>query len=190
MSDDPFIELIQIMIEALEKAGISYAITGSMVSSIFGEPVSSVDVDFAVHMNVEQARMLDERLPRRFYRSRERLEEVSRHGGIVNLIDVDTSLKIDLSVLEKNPYFDKVMSRKILTSFGPDCPSFYTTTPEDVILMKLLWRMDTKSQKQWENALSVVQVKGVSLDWKYLFEQARQLNIEDDLIRLRDEAGI
>ena len=56
--------------------------------------------------------------------------------------------------------------------------------------MKLLWRKDTQSRKQWENALSVVRVKGVSLDWKYLFEQARTLGLEDDLIKLRDEAGI
>jgi len=49
---------------------------------------------------------------------------------------------------------------------------------------------DTQSQKQWESALSVARVRNVNLDWKYLFEQARSLGIEEDLIKLRDEAGI
>jgi len=63
-------------------------------------------------------------------------------------------------------------------------------TAEDIILMKLLWRRESRSEKQWSNALSVARVKRARLDWKYLWEQARSLGIEDDLVKLRDEAGI
>jgi len=67
---------------------------------------------------------------------------------------------------------------------------FWFVTQEDIILMKLLWRKDTRSTKQWENALSVARVKGTRMDWAYLFDKARDLDIEDDLTLLRDEAGI
>ena len=50
--------------------------------------------------------------------------------------------------------------------------------------------MDTRSTKQWENALSVARIKGARMDWKYLFEKARQLGIDGNLNQLRDEAGI
>jgi hypothetical protein len=63
-------------------------------------------------------------------------------------------------------------------------------TAEDIILMKLLWRRESRSEKQWSNALSVARVKRAKLDWKYLLEQARSLGIEDDLVKLRDAAGI
>ncbi|MCH7793471.1 MAG: hypothetical protein IID31_14475 [Planctomycetes bacterium] len=56
--------------------------------------------------------------------------------------------------------------------------------------MKLLWRKDSRSQKQWENALSVVRVRGARLDWKYLFEQARELDLVEDLTALRDEGCV
>ncbi len=46
------------------------------------------------------------------------------------------------------------------------------------------------TMKQWDSALSVVCIKGASLDWKYLFEQSRKLDVEDDLIKLRDEGGV
>ena len=69
-------------------------------------------------------------------------------------------------------------------------PVVMRMTAEDVILMKLLWRKDTQSQKQWDNALGVAKVKGARMDWKYLFGQAGQLGVKEDLVRLRDEAGI
>lgn len=190
MTDNAFIDVIATVVDVFQRAGIPYAVTGSVASGIHGEPVISQDVDFAIRMTVEQARQLDETLPQRFYRSTESLQEAARAAGMANLIDTDTSLKVDLSVLPRAPFFDAVLTRRVLEKYGPQGPSFYTVTAEDVILMKLEWRKDTRSQKQWENALSVARVKGAALDWKYLFEQARVLGVEQDLIALRDEAGI
>ena len=190
MTDDPFIDVIRATVEALDAAGIAYAITGSVASGVHGEPFQSQDVDIALRMSVQQARIVEGRLPQRFYRSAERLEEVAREGGMANLIDTDTSLKVDLCVLGPGQFYNGVLLRRTLTPFGPGAPDFYTVTPEDIILMKLDWRRDTKSQKQWDNALGVVRVKGVSLDWKYLFEQAKALGLTDDLTALRDEGGV
>lgn len=190
MSDDPLIDVLQATVDVLEQARIAYAVTGSVASAIHGEPFPSQDVDIVVRMTVAQAREIADQLPQRFYRSIERLEEVARYGGIANLIDADSSLKVDLSVVPAEPFFDSIMSRRILEKYGPDGPAFYTVTPEDIILMKLVWRKDSRSQKQWDNALSVARVQGARMDWKYLFEQAGKLAIEDDLTKLRDEAGI
>jgi len=190
MTDDPFIDVITVIADLLELLRIPYAITGSVAAGVHGEPVTSQDVDFALRMTTEQARRLGETLPRRFYCTTERLQEVAREGGMINLIDQDSQWKVDLSVLPATPFYDSVMSRRREEKYGTEEPLFYTVTPEDLILMKLLWRKDTRSRKQWDNALSVAQVKGARMDWKYLFEQARSLGIEQDLIDLRDEAGI
>ncbi len=190
MIDDPLIDVITVMVEALEQVGIPYAITGSIASSVHGEPFQSQDVDFAIQMTVDQARSLHQTLPQRFYRSPEHLEQVARMGGMANLIDTGTSLKVDLSVLRPGDFFATVLSRRVPASFAHGGPTFYTVSPEDVILMKLDWRRDSKSQKQWENALSVARVKGARMDWKYLFAQAAKLDLTEDLTSLRDEAGI
>jgi hypothetical protein len=190
MTDDPFVNVVAATAEVLEGAGVAYAITGSIASGVHGEPAPSQDVDIVIRLTPGQAREVADRLPQRFYRSPERLEEVATQGGIANLIDSDTGLKIDLSVLPRSPFYDSVMTRRALTPYGRDGPSFYTVTAEDVILMKLDWRKDTQSAKQWDGALSVARVQGARMDWKYLFEQAQALGIEDDLVKLRDEAGI
>lgn len=190
MPDDPFLDVIQCVVEHLNRHGVPYAITGSVASGVHGEPVQSQDVDIALRILPSQARALAASLPDRFYRSAEHLEEVAREGGIANLIDSWTGLKIDLSVLENTPYFNDVMARRVLMPFDPQGPSFYVVTAEDIILMKLLWRRYSRSEKQWSNALSVARVKRAALDWKYLLDQAHSLGIRDDLVTLRDEAGI
>ncbi len=190
MPDDPFLDVIQCVVEHLDRHKVPYAITGSVASGVHGEPVQSQDVDIALRMLPSQARALAASLPERFFRSVEHLEEVAGNGGMANLIDSRTGLKIDLSVLEHTPYFNEVMARRVLVPFGPHGPSFYVVTAEDIILMKLLWRRESRSEKQWSNAMSVARVKRARLDWKYLLEQARSLGIEDDLVKLRDEAGI
>lgn len=190
MIEESFIGLISAAVSSLDQVGIEYAITGSIASAVHGEPVTTYDVDIIVRMNSAQASRLNMELPQRFYRSAERLREVAEKGGLANLIDAETGLKVDLSVVEKSAFFDSVMRRRTPTSFGEGAPSFVTVTAEDIILMKLLWRRDSRSEKQWRDALNVAQVNGARMDWKYLFEQAKALDIEDDLIRLRDEAGI
>jgi len=190
MSNDPFLDLVQVTVAALHAAEISYAITGSIASGIHGEPVVSQDIDFVVRMTQDQAKKLDNALPARFYRSTERLLAVASDGGLANLIDTETGLKVDLSVLSRDPFFDLVISRAKPEPFGEGRPSFVTVTPEDIILMKLTWRKDSRSEKQWRDAIGVAEVKGARMDWKYLFDQARALGVEDDLTKLRDDAGI
>ena len=188
--NDPFVDLIQVATDALEQLGIEYAVTGSIASSIHGEPVVSQDVDIVVRMTSQQARELADRLPARFYRSEDRLRYVAENGGVANLIDTETGLKVDLSVLPHTPFYDSLMSRRRKSSFGMESASCDIVTPEDIILMKLEWRKDTKSHKQWDNALSVMSVQRNRLDWKYMYQQAESLGVTDDLVRMRDEAGI
>ncbi|MEE9294401.1 MAG: hypothetical protein V3W34_05475 [Phycisphaerae bacterium] len=190
MTDDPLIDVLNAAVKVLDAEGVPYAVTGSVASSILGEPLSSIDVDLVVRMTSKQARRVAGALPRRFYCTEEMLVEAAANAGMVNLIDQETRFKVDISVLAHTPFFDKVMTRRAPMKFGPDGPSFYVVSAEDIILMKLLWRKDSRSQKQWENALGVVRVRGAALDWKYMFQQAAQLGISEDLEKLRDEGGI
>jgi hypothetical protein len=190
MSTDPVLDVLEAAVTVLEAAGVEDAITGSVASSIHGEPYSSQDVDLVVRMTPEQARQIAEQLPRRFYRSEDALVRAAQTCGMANLIDTDTGLKVDLSVLTPSGFHDRVFERRVMDSLGGTDREFAVVSAEDIILMKLAWRKDTRSAKQWENALGVARCQGTRMDWKYLFEQAVTLGIVEDLERLRDEAGI
>ncbi len=190
MAKNEIYEVIEIVTTALRDAGIEYAITGSVASSMHGEPVTTQDVDIILRMTEAQARRLAHALPPRFYRNEDSLADAARDGGMVNVIDMDTTFKVDLSVVPLTAFHRSVFDRRHTIEMEPGAKSIDIVSPEDIILMKLLWRKDSQSTKQWENALSVARRQNVNMDWKYLFAQAQSLGLEQDLIRLRDEAGI
>ncbi len=185
--------LIQTLIEAdraLDDVGIAYAVTGSIASGLYGEPVMSLDVDLVVRASVDEAVQLAKRLQPRFYAPEDMLAEAARQNSFANVVDNATGLKVDLSFVPATGFLAEVIGRRVKESLAQGAPEFWFVMPEDVILMKLLWRRETQSAKQWENALNVARVRGARMDWKYLFERSRALGIEEDLERLRDEAGI
>ncbi|MFQ5492343.1 MAG: hypothetical protein ACE5GE_16660, partial [Phycisphaerae bacterium] len=94
------------------------------------------------------------------------------------------------SFVANKGFLHQALKRRVRLPLGTASMAYWFVTAEDVILMKLLWRKDTQSPKQWDNALGVAKVKGARMDWKYLFEKAGQLGVEQDLVRLRDQAGI
>jgi len=188
--DDALITTLTAVSAALEAVGIDYAVTGSIASSVHCEPVASLDVGLIVLAQAQQAAGLAQRLTPRFYVSPETIIEAAETGGFANVIDNQTSLKVDLSFAGTDAFLNHVLHRRLRRTLGTGSPAFWFVTPEDIVLMKLLWRRETQSTKQWDNALSVAQVRGARMDWNYLFAQARALGLEDDLVRLRDEAGI
>ena len=190
MSTNPIYEILELVVNALTGAEIEYAVTGSVASGLYGEPVTTQDVDIIVRMTESQARRLARSLPPRLYRNEESLAEAARKGGLVNVIDMDTGFKVDVSVVLLTPFHRSVFERRRGLAFESGGIEIDVVSPEDIILMKLVWRKESQSAKQWENALSVAQIRGARMDWEYLFEQARELGIEDDLVKLRDEAGI
>lgn len=188
--DDALIETLTLVADALDELKIPYAVTGSVASSVHGEPAMTQDADLILVAPLVRAAALSTRLQPRFYAPEDMLQEAIRNSSFVNVVDTRTSLKVDLSFIGDDSFLIEVLRRRVRARIGTAPREFWFVTAEDIILMKLLWRKDTLSGKQWENALNVARVKGVHMDWKYLFDQARALKIESDLIKLRDEAGI
>jgi len=164
-------------------------VTGSVASSIHGQPAASLDVDICLRLSAAQAGQLADKLPKNLYVNREGLIECAKNGGISNIIDGATGMKADLSVVPREPFFDEVLARRRLVNDIPGLPALWVVSPEDVILMKLLWRRESQSQKQWENALSVVKVQGHRLDLAYLREWAGHLGLSDAVRELFASAG-
>jgi len=188
--DNALIETLSAVVEALEAEGIPHAVTGSVASSVHGEPQMTQDVDLLVLASADRAAAVATRLRPRFYAPEDMLRKAASEHGFANVVDGHTGLKADLSFAAAAGFPAAVLRRRVRCRIGADGPEFWLVTPEDVILMKLLWRKDTRSNKQWDNALGVTRVKGAMMDWAYLFEQARELEIEEDLVHLRNEAGI
>ncbi|NQT72188.1 MAG: hypothetical protein HQ553_05380 [Chloroflexi bacterium] len=181
-------ELLKRVVQTLDDSGIQYMLTGSVVSSLQGEPRSTHDIDIIVA--IEQASALD--LVEAFasadyYLSQESILDAIIHRGMFNLIDVNTGDKVDFWILTDEPfdcsrferkYTEKVMGLQIAVS-----------SPEDTILAKLNWaKLSGGSEKQFIDALRVFEVQFEKLDLTYLGLWAQELGVEQMLDKLQDEA--
>jgi hypothetical protein len=188
MAADPLLKLIEYIGGVFDHRQIPYAITGSIASSLHGEPVTSLDVDIVTRIVPEQAEALGLEFSSRMYAAPQMMRQAAELHGMANLYDHSSGYKVDISVLADTPYHRAVMDRRIRLTV--DEIGLWIVSPEDIVLMKLLWRIDSRSRKQWENALGVVRVKGHQLDWKYLHQWAKQLAVAKDLDDLMREAGV
>lgn len=188
--DDALIQTLLEVTAVLERLCIPYAVTGSVASSIHGEVFQSMDADVILLASSRDASQIASSLGPRFYAPVDMLSEAAATRTFANVIDNRTGLKVDLSFISEDPYLHRVLERRIRSTIGSHPAEFWFVTPEDIILMKLIWRKDTRSAKQWENALGVVRVRGARMDWAYLRRETEAQGLLDDLIRLRDEAGV
>ena len=190
MATEPLMDVIRMVAGALEGEGVSYAVTGSIASSIHGEPVTSLDVDMVTFMSADQAARVAGRLGPRLYADADMLRRAAVEHRMANFIDGSSGFKVDISVLADTAYHRELMRRRVKITSPDIGDTFWVVSPEDIVLMKLEWRKESRSEKQWRNALSVLKVRGHQLDWSYLRDWAGRMGVLDDLEALAREARI
>ena len=89
-------ELLRKVIEALGDAGIEYMLTGSVVSSLQGEPRSTHDIDMVVAIERAAVKRLVKAFPSPdFYLDEESIIDAINNQGMFNLMDVNAGDKVD-----------------------------------------------------------------------------------------------
>lgn len=181
-------ELLKKVIRALDQAGIAYMITGSVVSSLQGEPRSTHDIDMVVAIQKSAVRRFAEAFPPPdFYLDENSILDAIDRQSMFNLIDVNTGDKVDFWILTDKPFDRSRFSRKIVEEFMG--LKLHVSSPEDTILVKLKWAaFSGGSEKQFTDALRVYEVQYGKLDNDYLGKWAKKLNVESLWKRLLEEA--
>ncbi len=158
-------------------------VTGSIASSIHGEPRLTHDVDIVIQLFAGEANRLSRLFSEtRYYLDEEAIELALQTESMCNLIDVETSDKVDFYILKSEPFDQMRFARRRTAS--PKIP-FDVSTPEDTILMKLKWaRAAGGSEKQLRDALRIYEVQGTALDVEHLRRWAERLSVEDLLDRI------
>ncbi|OFY62367.1 MAG: hypothetical protein A3H98_03330 [Bacteroidetes bacterium RIFCSPLOWO2_02_FULL_36_8] len=182
-------ELLKKVITVLENNGIPYMLTGSVVSSLYGEPRASHDIDFIVAINQKNISKLIEAFPENlFYLNKESIKEAIETEGMFNIIDINEGDKVDFWMLTHTPFDISRFSRKRKEKFLD--MYMFVQSPEDAILSKLKWSKDAGgSSKQFNDALRVFEMQVKTLDRAYLKEWAERLDVLELYTAIRDKSG-
>lgn len=183
-------ELLAKVVGALESLQIEYMVTGSLASSLQGEPRATHDIDLVVDVQLAKAKRLVREFPGPdYYVSESAVQEAVRHKKMFNLLDTCEGDKIDFWLLTPEPFDQTRFARRIADEIMG--MRVHVSTPEDTILAKLRWAQDSGgSEKQFGDALSIYEVQFQQLDLAYLERWSKELEIESLWKQLQDDAEI
>ena len=181
------------VVDEFERRGVEYYIGGSVASSYYGEPRSTLDIDLGADIIESQVSELAAAWNRDFYVSEAAMREAIQRGRCFNLIHLSSTYKVDIFVRGSDPFSSSVFSRKREQTITVDKESVtvWFASPEDVILQKLVWfrKGGEASERQWRDIGIVWKHQRQTADADYIAEWAATLKVLDLWERIRDEAA-
>jgi hypothetical protein len=166
----------------LNRAGVTYYLTGSMASNYWGIPRTTHDLDFVVQLPISAVATIVREFSPEFYIDEGAVRAAYQPPHQFNAIDTRSALKVDFWLPKPEPFDREMLKRRVrVTLFGELA---WIATAEDVILHKLLWNHITPSDRQLGDAAGIVAVQANALDDRYLKQWARELELSPSLERL------
>lgn len=152
------LNLYQLFTDKLNENQISYAVTGSVASIIYGEPRTTHDIDIIMEIESGKAEILSEIFPsNEFYFPpvevvKTEISKVNR--GHCNIIHLKTGFKADIYFCGRNQ-FEKwaVVNSK---SFPFNNTQISVAPPEYVIVKKLEFYKEGRSQKHLDDIKAII----------------------------------
>ena len=172
------------VVQALEKISARYVVVGSTAASAWGVARSTRDIDVVAVITSETVDAFLRALGNNeIYVPVEEAKDATIKGGSFNVLHNTTGGKVDVFVcLSSDAFESSRLDRRVkLTILGVDT---WVATPEDVVLSKLLWRAQTRSEVQWRDCIEVAASQ--KLDTIYLRSWAERLGITPDIEKLLD----
>jgi hypothetical protein len=179
------LQVVMLVVDALERCGSRYVVGGSLASAVAGEPRATIDADIMIDLAMDRVSCLVAALGDDFHADAVAIERAIRDRSHANVVHRPTATKIDLFVMGATPIEAEQMRRRRLIALESPPVELYVYTPEDILLQKLRWfRLGGEaSDRQWRDVLGIVAVQGGRLDLEYLRSSADAISVRDLLER-------
>ncbi len=177
---------------AFEQLGVSYLISGSVASSVYGVARSTLDADLMADLTSDKVSFFVALLGADYYVSEPAIREALAMHSSFNLIHMDTMVKVDIFIPKGQPFDESTLRRKQLTLLDKTDPHpFQVASPEDIVLLKLDWfkKGGSESARQWRDIMGVLRVQAHTIDRDYLKEWADKLDLTELLAQAFQDAG-
>lgn len=179
-------DFFKMIVGLLSDAGIEYMVSGSIASTIHGESRTTNDIDIVIDPDKQKLEKFLNSIGDGYCVSKAEVIDAMNNRSMFNIIDVECGWKIDL-IIKKTPPFSILEFRRKRKAEVLGTPAFIVS-PEDSILSKLVWSKDTQSQTQGRDVLGILASQYNRLDFEYLKDWAKRLDVSDALNELIRQA--
>jgi len=193
MSQPGLLDIGLIVAREFDRLGVPYLVGGSIASGVHGVPRLTQDIDIAAVVREEHVEPLLKALQGPFYADDYLIRSAIRRRGIFNVIHIRSSNKVDVHVLEPDAFQRSQLERAPRTKLRADDTQLVpVTTPEDIVLQKLLWyrKSDGSLERQLHDIAGVLKFQGERLELAYMRSWARQLDLAPLLEEQLQLAGL
>ena len=174
--------LFLIFLERLNKGKLSYMVTGSVASIIYGEPRMTHDIDLVLELHVENVQNFINLFPsEKFYCPPKEVikTEIARETrGHFNIIHHETGFKADIYPAGKDELHKWAMGkRKIVTV---EDSQIAIAPPEYVIIRKLQYYKEGGSTKHLRDINRMLEFSGESIDKPVLEQMVLKYDLSEE----------
>lgn len=172
-------ELLRSVVQVFERLNVPYFVTGSMATIFYGEPRMTNDIDIvadlrSAHVESFCAAFAEEE----YYLSKDAVRHAINARGQFNIIHPSSGLKVDVMIPSHTPFdrsrFSRVARVRLAADFEADFSS-----PEDVIIKKMEFYRDGRSDKHLRDIAGVLKISGDRIDRAYIDGWAKRLGVQD-----------
>ena len=182
-------EVFRQITNALNLAGISYMLTGSFASNLYGTGRATQDIDLVISATPDQMAPFLNSLPKSdYYFNLDAAKDAARRRSMFNVLDMSSGWKIDLIFQKLGPYHQQAFQRRIPAEL--EGVPVVAATAEDLIISKLDWARMGESSRQIQDVASVLKVQRQKLDYAYIERWIAELGLASQWSEARRQAGV
>jgi len=168
-------------VERIEPLGIEYMLAGSMAMMLYGYYRMTADIDVVIELKYEDADRIIKVFEPDYYVPHGRVRDAIARKFMFNVIHQETAFKIDLVIKKTDEFQLKAFERRQTKDFHGKEISVITL--EDLIISKLLWAKDSRSEKQLTDVENLLQN---NFDAEYMDKWIKKLNLDELFKRCQD----
>jgi len=184
MNEKPLdiVGFLQLVLDALESAGVAYLIGGAIAAWAWGEPRATQDLDLVIDVPIEAVTRLSDALKARdmLVPPEIILENLleDRADLPINAIHMYSGLKADLYPVRSGDTFRQTaFQRRQLIDFGPPIGNVFVHSPEDLVLYKLVFYSISQQPKHIRDISAILHAKKHEMDLRYIEKWAETLGV-------------
>lgn len=141
-------------VNRLDLLGIPYMLSGSMAMLPYAMMRMTRDIDIVVELKSSDAQNIIDTFGKDYYVPEGRVREAIANKRMFNMVHTETVVKVDCVIRKEDVFQKKAFSRRQKVEFSG--LGIWVISKEDLIIAKLNWAKETKSEMQIRDVCSII----------------------------------
>lgn len=161
------------VVSRLESVNLEYMLTGSVAMNYYAQPRMTRDIDIVIGLSESDSQTIVDIFEDDYYLSTDAVADAIRGHTMFNLVHYDSVVKVDFIVRKESEYRKLEFERR--QQIRIDELMTWIVSKEDLILSKLWWAKDSRSEMQLKD---VVNLLATEPDLNYLRKWSPVLGLD------------